>query len=66
MTKLQELEQTVLDLDGDEFAAFTRWFEQLQARRLDERIDTDIEKGALDALGEKALSDFRAGRTRTL
>lgn len=66
MTKLQELEQTVLDLDGDEFAAFTRWFEQLQARRLDERIGTDIEKGALDALGEKALSDFRAGRTRTL
>ncbi len=66
MTKLQALEQSIRELDGEDFAAFAQWFEQLQAERFDRRIEADAKSGVLDGFADKALTDFRRGKSRAL
>lgn len=66
MTKLEQIEKSVIELDSKEFEAFSAWFEQLQAQRWDNQIQTDISNGKLDRLADKALADFRVGKTRPL
>lgn len=66
MTKLEQLEKSVTELDPKDFEAFSEWFEEFQAERWDERIAADSAAGKLDDLADKALAQFRAGRTRPL
>lgn len=66
MTKLEQIEKNVVDLDPDDFKAFAEWFEALQAARWDKQIETDVSFGKLDQLADKALADFRAGKTKAL
>ncbi|MBW6423098.1 hypothetical protein KX729_16690 [Rhizobium sp. XQZ8] len=66
MTKLEQIEKSVSELAPKEFEAFSAWFEEFQAARWDERIAADSGAGKLDALADKALADFRAGKTRSL
>jgi len=66
MTKLEQIEKSVSELNQDELNAFAQWFDELKARRWDARFETDARSGALDALADKALADFKAGRTRPL
>ncbi|ACI56102.1 hypothetical protein GGI64_002863 [Rhizobium leguminosarum] len=66
MTKLEQVEKSVAELDKQEFEAFSTWFEALQAERWDRQMETDAASGKLDHLAEKALADFRAGKTKRL
>ncbi|MBB4235631.1 hypothetical protein [Rhizobium esperanzae] len=66
MTKLEQIEKSVAELNKQEFEAFSAWFETLQAERWDRQIEADAAGGRLDHLAEKALADFRAGKTRRL
>ncbi|PZM13856.1 hypothetical protein [Rhizobium tubonense] len=66
MTKLEQIEKTVAELDSAEFEAFSAWFESLQAKRWDSQIEADSTSGKLDRFGEKALADFRNGKTKRL
>ncbi|MBY4609750.1 hypothetical protein K6M90_19090 [Rhizobium sp. 9T] len=66
MTKLEQIEKSVTELDKHEFEAFSAWFEALQAERWDRQMETDAASGKLDHFAEEALADFRAGKTRPL
>lgn len=66
MTKLEQIEKYVSELGPKEFEAFSVWFEEFQAARWDEQIAADSNTGKLDALAEKALASFRAGKTQPL
>lgn len=66
MTKLEQIEKNVIELEPEDFKAFAEWFEALQATRWDRQTEADIAAGKLDSLAEKALADFRAGKTRAL
>jgi hypothetical protein len=59
---LQELEQAVVKLPAEKFAAFARWFEEHLADEWDRQIEADIASGRLDAAGQRADEDFKAGR----
>ncbi|ARQ59385.1 UNVERIFIED_ORG: hypothetical protein GGE64_002045 [Rhizobium etli] len=65
MTKLEQIEKSVT-VDKHEFEAFSAWFEALQAERWDRQMETDAASGKLDHFAERALADFRAGKTRPL
>ncbi|NNU65272.1 hypothetical protein FE844_011485 [Rhizobium indicum] len=62
MTKLEQIEKIVAELDRYEFEAFSAWFEALQAERWDRQMEADAAGGKLDHLAEKAFADFRAER----
>ena len=66
MTKLEQIEKSILELSPDELQAFADWFEEMQERSFDDAIERDVKGGKLNTLAEKALSELRSGRTRPL
>ncbi|WP_159589239.1 MULTISPECIES: hypothetical protein [Chelativorans] len=66
MTKLERIEKEIEALDAQELRRFREWFEAFDAARWDSQIEADAASGKLDALGEKAITAHRAGRTRPL
>lgn len=66
MTKLEQIEKSVAELNPEEFERFTVWFETLQAARWDGELAEDAASGALDEFAERALSQLRNNRTRPL
>jgi len=66
MTKVQRLEREIEELTREELAAFRKWFREYDSATWDEQIEQDAVAGKLDQLGEKALADHKAGRTREI
>lgn len=67
MSKLEQIEKSVAELEAEEFKAFAMWFEKLQAVRWDQQFECDARHNhALDRLADEALKDHRAGRTSRL
>ena len=63
---LQELEAAVSQLPAEELNAFARWFEEYLAAAWDRRLEADIRSGRLDEAGQRADTDFEAGRCTPL
>ncbi|TIV70263.1 MAG: hypothetical protein E5V89_15360 [Mesorhizobium sp.] len=66
MTKLEQIQALVTDLDPAEFKALAAWFEALQADLWAKRIEADAKAGRLDKLAEQALAEIQAGKLRPL
>ena len=66
MTKIEDIEKAVSQLAPDEFAQFRAWFEELDAKRFDEKIERDAKSGKLDRLVDQALADYRKGQSHEL
>ncbi len=66
MSDVEEIEQAVKKLGPAELAKFRAWFEAYDADEFDRKIEEDATSGRLDALGDEALEDYRAGRTREI
>ncbi len=66
MTKLEQIQASIKSLSADEIAKLRDWFEELDARLFDEKIERDAKSGKLDKLAAKALAEHRAGRSRKL
>lgn len=63
---VEELELVVSRLAADEFALFSRWFDEFRAQQWDHQIEADILEGKLDPAGKRADDDFEAGRCSPL
>lgn len=66
MTNVQLIEDQIQHLDNQSFAAFRNWFIEYEHARWDRQIGIDSEAGKLDFLIDEALSEHRAGKTKTL
>jgi len=66
MTKLEQIEKSILELSDDELKAFAEWFDAMQERNFDSALERDVRDGKLKGFAEKALADLDAGRTRPL
>ncbi len=64
MTKLEDIEKAVLQLDPDDLARFKAWFEEHQERLFDVRIEKDVRYGNLGWLAEQALAEHSSGKSR--
>ena len=63
---VQELENAIRQLTHEEFAQLAHWIDEYRAEQWDQRIETDIRTGRLDAAGHRADEDFEAGRCTPL
>lgn len=59
---VEELQNAISQLQGEELSRLTQWFEEFVADQWDRRIQGDIDAGRLDAAGHRADTDFEAGR----
>lgn len=66
MTKLEEIEKAIEGLSPDDVVRLRAWFDELEARLFDEKIERDAKAGKLDELAAQALADHKAGRSREL
>ena len=66
MSRVEQLEQQIQQLDPQEFTQFRDWFLEFESDAWDREIERDSKAGKLDALARKALEDHAAGRTTPL
>ncbi|HSS52155.1 MAG TPA: hypothetical protein VLX28_24705 [Thermoanaerobaculia bacterium] len=63
---VEELQSAVAQLPAGELDRFSRWLEEFLADQWDQRIESDIVAGRLDAAGRRADEEFEAGRCTPL
>ncbi|MBK1640910.1 hypothetical protein CKO12_03255 [Chromatium okenii] len=66
MTKLEQIEHQVKQLNPADFAEIKECFLEYEWQEWDQKIEQDAKSGKLKALAEKALADHAAGRTNPL
>jgi hypothetical protein len=66
MSTVKEIETAIQKLKPQEIREIADWLQELREELWDKQIDADAEAGRLDKLAEKALEDYRAGRTKPL
>ena len=66
MGTVEEIAKAVEELSPDKLAKFRAWYEEFDAALFDAKIERDSLAGKFDKLAEKAIEDFRAGRSREL
>ena len=63
---VRDLETAVTQLSKEEFARFSKWFEEYAAEAWDRQIEADSLAGRFDAAGKRAKADYDAGRCTPL
>lgn len=66
MSRVEQLEQRIAELDAAELKEFRAWFERHDADVWDRQIENDSRNGKLRRLVDQALADDRAGRSTEL
>jgi hypothetical protein len=63
MTKIEQLEKQIADLDYDSFAKLREWFIEFDQTIWDQKLESDSNSGKLDFLINTALAEYRAGES---
>ena len=66
MAKVNELANEVQQLNRDELAEFRDWFRKYDSDEWDKEIEQDVLAGKLDKLGNEAIAEHKAGRTKKI
>ncbi len=66
MGTVPEIERAIAHLKADELAQFRQWFEESDIRAWDSQFERDAKAGKLDQIAEKAIADYRAGKSTEL
>ena len=66
MQTIQEIEQAISRLSAKELARFREWFDEFDAGVWDKQFESDAQAGKLDQLAERAMEDYRAGKSKEL
>jgi hypothetical protein len=66
MTRVEQLEQQIVQLNPDEFAQLREWLMEEDWAEWDLQIERDAASGKLDRMAKQALADHAAGKSRLL
>jgi hypothetical protein len=66
MSSVEEITQAISQLPAEQLEQLRVWLAEFTERQWDEQIEQDERAGRLDALAERALAEYQAGRTRPL
>lgn len=66
MSRLEQLERQITELDSSELKALREWFARYDADIWDRQIESDTKSGKLARFAEQARRDHEAGRTTEL
>ena len=66
MNKVRDIQLAIRNLSKEDKVALREWFERLDAEEWDKQFEEDAKSGRLDDVGNKALSDFRAGKCKRI
>ena len=66
MTTVEAITAAIAELPLDQVAQVRAWLNERDEAEWDAQIEQDERAGRLDALADRALAEYRAGRTRPL
>jgi hypothetical protein len=66
MTTVEAITAAIAELPPDQVAQVREWLNERAEAEWDAQIERDERAGRLDALADRALAEYRAGRTRPL
>jgi hypothetical protein len=66
MSRVEELEGQIKTLSSNELQELRAWLTEYDAEIWDRQFNADTISGRLDALADRALKDFSAGRSTDL
>jgi hypothetical protein len=66
MTRFEQLEQQIVELNPDKFAQLREWMMGQDWAAWDRQIERDAASGKLDRLVKQALADHAAGKSRVI
>ena len=66
MTRIEEIESRIRELNPDELSTLRRWFLEFDSYAWDRQIEEDAKNGRLDALADSAIRDHKTGRSTVL
>lgn len=66
MSRIEQLEKQIAELDPSELKALRAWFDGYDAEVWDRQIESDATSGKLSRLAERAIRDHEAGRSTEL
>ena len=66
MTTVEAITAAIAELPPEQVAQIREWLNEQDEAEWDAQIERDERAGRLDALADRALAEYRAGRTRTL
>ncbi len=66
MTTVEAITAAIAELPPEQVAQVREWLNERAEAEWDAQIEQDERAGRLDALADRALAEYRAGRTRPL
>ncbi|MGM0490687.1 MAG: hypothetical protein ACQESR_28505 [Planctomycetota bacterium] len=66
MTTVETIIAAIAELPPEQVAQIRAWLNERAEAEWDAQIEQDERAGRLDALADRALAEYRAGRTRPL
>jgi hypothetical protein len=66
MSRIDDLENQIKDLEPEELADFRKWFQEYDSDAWDRQIEADAKAGRLESLAEEALNQHQSGETSEL
>jgi len=66
MSEIDALKKGIKQLSPIELADFRAWFIEFDAAEWDRQIEMDSEAGKFDRLAQKAIEEYRAGKTKAI
>ena len=66
MTTVEAITAAIAELPPEQVAQVREWLNERADAEWDAQIEQDERAGRLDALADRALAEYRAGRTRPL
>ena len=66
MTTVEAITAAIAELPPDQVAQIREWLNERDEAEWDAQIERDERAGRLDAMADRALAEYRAGRTRPL
>ena len=66
MTTVESITAAIAQLPAEQVAQIREWLNERDEAEWDAQIERDERAGRLDALADRALAEYRAGRTRPL
>ena len=66
MTTVEAITAAIAELPPEQVAQVREWLNERVESEWDAQIERDERAGRLDALADRALAEYRAGRTRPL
>ena len=66
MTTVEAITAAIAELPPEQVAQVQAWLNERAEADWDAQIEQDERAGRLDALADRALAEYRAGRTRPL